>query len=197
MAGIVSYGAYVPPTRLPFAVIGGRAAREGGPERAVAWNDEDAVTMAVAAAVECLRGFERDAVDGVLFASTTMPFNDRQNAGIMATALNLSPNLMTMDISSSQRAGTSALINALRVAEGKSGQILFSASEHRRSKVSTTNEMLYGDGAVAFMLGDEVPQGGTGVPAVGVDAAVWEGLHIYTHAHINTYTHTHTRVRFC
>ena len=46
-AGIVSYGAYVPPTRLALAAIAGRPGKEGGPEKAVAWNDEDAVTMAV------------------------------------------------------------------------------------------------------------------------------------------------------
>ena len=34
--GIVAYGAYVPPTRLPLAAIGGPPAKEGGPERAVA-----------------------------------------------------------------------------------------------------------------------------------------------------------------
>ncbi len=69
--GITSYGAYVPPTRLPFAVIAGRRAVDGAPEKAVAWNDEDSVTMAVEAAVNCLRGFDRAGVDAVMFASTT------------------------------------------------------------------------------------------------------------------------------
>ena len=45
MIGITSYGAYVPRTRLPFSVIGGRPPKEGGPERSVAWNDEDAITQ--------------------------------------------------------------------------------------------------------------------------------------------------------
>ena len=40
MPGIVSYGAYVPPTRLGFSVLGGRPPKEGGPERAVAWRLE-------------------------------------------------------------------------------------------------------------------------------------------------------------
>ena len=39
MIGITSYGAYVPATRLPLALIAGRAASEGGPEKAVAWHD--------------------------------------------------------------------------------------------------------------------------------------------------------------
>ena len=87
--GIVSYGAYVPPTRLPLGTLGGRAAKEGGPEKAVAWNDEDAVTMAVAAAVNCLRGFDRNSVDGVFFASTSYPFREKQGAALLAKALDL------------------------------------------------------------------------------------------------------------
>ena len=54
MIGITSYGAYIPRTRLPLSVIGGRPPKEGGPERAVAWNDEDAVTLGAAAAIHCL-----------------------------------------------------------------------------------------------------------------------------------------------
>ncbi|MBW2397466.1 MAG: 3-hydroxy-3-methylglutaryl CoA synthase, partial [Deltaproteobacteria bacterium] len=63
MTGIRAYGAYIPMTRLPFALIQGRPAKEGGPEKAVAYYDEDAVTMAVAAAIDCLQGFERDQID--------------------------------------------------------------------------------------------------------------------------------------
>src|SRR5437867_333193 len=51
MVGITSYGAYVPMLRLPLAAIGGGGAKPGGPEKAVANWDEDAVTMAVSAAV--------------------------------------------------------------------------------------------------------------------------------------------------
>src|SRR5438477_2761064 len=56
MVGITSYGAYIPMLRLPLAAIGGGAAKPGGPEKAVANWDEDAVTMAVAAADEGARG---------------------------------------------------------------------------------------------------------------------------------------------
>ena len=79
--GISSYGAYVPPTRLAFSTLSGHPAEEGGPEKAVAWNDEDSVTMGVTAAVNCLRGIERSTVDGVLFASTTYAFREKQAAG--------------------------------------------------------------------------------------------------------------------
>src|SRR2546422_6035092 len=65
MVGITSYGAYVPMLRLPLAAITG--GKPGGPEKAVANWDEDAVTMAMAAAIDCLRGIDRASIDGVLF----------------------------------------------------------------------------------------------------------------------------------
>ena len=68
MAGITSYGAYIPRLRLPLAAISGGAPKSGGPEKAVANWDEDSLTMGVAAAVDCLKGIERATIDVVLFA---------------------------------------------------------------------------------------------------------------------------------
>src|SRR5262249_40635478 len=48
MVGITAYGAYVPMLRLPLAALGGGQPKPGGPEKAVANWDEDAVTMGVA-----------------------------------------------------------------------------------------------------------------------------------------------------
>ena len=84
MPGITSYGAYIPQTRLPLSLASGRPAKEGGPERAVANYDEDAVTMAVSAAIDCLTGFERSSVDALLFASTTYPLREKQGAALIA-----------------------------------------------------------------------------------------------------------------
>src|SRR5439155_23710332 len=109
MVGITSYGAYVPMLRLPLAAIGGGAVKPGGPEKAVANWDEDAVTMAVAAAVDCLRGVDRASVDGVLFASTSYPLKEKQGAALVARALDLRRDVMTADIGDSLRAGTTAL----------------------------------------------------------------------------------------
>src|SRR6056297_657830 len=84
MIGITSYGAYIPRTRLPFSVIGGRPPKEGGPERSVAWNDEDAITLGVSAAIHCLAGIDRSQVDLLIFASTTLPFQEKQAAALVA-----------------------------------------------------------------------------------------------------------------
>ncbi len=155
MAGIVSFGAYVPRMRLPFALIAGRAAKEGGPERAVAWNDEDAVTMAVAAGASCLRGLERGSVDAVLFASTTHPFREKQGAALLARALDLPREVRTADYSGSLRAGLQALRGALdAVAAGTSRRVLVVASDCRLGAPGSGLETNLGDGAAAFLVGD-------------------------------------------
>ncbi len=154
MAGIVSYGAYIPPTRLGFSVIGGGSPKEGGPERAVAWNDEDAVTMGVSAAVNSLRGFDRTSVDGVLFASTTYPFKEKQGAALIAKALDLRRDVRTADISGSLRAGTDALRAAFdSVAAGSAKRVLVVASDARLGAPGSGLERNFGDGAAAFLVG--------------------------------------------
>lgn len=71
-AGISSYGAYIPWHRMDrglFANAWGGFAIPG--EKAIANYDEDSVTMAVAAAMDCLSGLDPHKVDGLFFASTT------------------------------------------------------------------------------------------------------------------------------
>jgi 3-hydroxy-3-methylglutaryl CoA synthase len=156
MAGIVSYGAYVPPTRLGFSVLGGRPPKDGGPERAVAWNDEDSVTMGVAAAVACLRDFDRAAVDGVLFASTTYPFKEKQGAALVAKALDLRRDVRTSDVSGSLRAGTDALRAACDAVDaGSAHRVLVIASDSRLGAPGSGLERNFGDGAAAFLVGSD------------------------------------------
>src|SRR6185295_19895964 len=100
MVGITSHGAYIPMLRLPFGAIGGggRKASGGSGEKAVANFDEDCVTMAVAAAVNCLEGVDRASVDGVLFASTSYAYKEKQAASTVAKALDLRRDVLTADL---------------------------------------------------------------------------------------------------
>jgi 3-hydroxy-3-methylglutaryl CoA synthase len=154
MAGIVAYGAYVPPTRLGFAVLAGRPPKEGGPERAVAWNDEDAVTMAVAAGANALRGFDRAGIDALFFASTSYAFAEKQGAALVAKALDLRRDARTTDVSGSLRAGTDALQAAFdAVAAGSARRALVVASDCRLGAPGSALEQGFGDGAAAFLVG--------------------------------------------
>lgn len=167
MIGITSYGAYVPRLRLQRRAVaeanawfapGLVGAAKG--ERSMANWDEDSVTMAVEAARDCVPASdplkERSAVDAIYFASTTMPFADRQNAAIVAAALNLRDGVSSMDVSSSQRAGTSALMAALdSVSGGRCNQALVVAGEHRKARAASAQELAYGDAAAAVTVGGE------------------------------------------
>lgn len=155
MAGIVSFGAYVPPTRLPLALLAGRAPKDGGPEKAVAWNDEDAVTLAVAAGANALRGFDRADVDALLFASTTAPFAEKQAAALVAHALDLRRDVQTADLAGSLRAGTTALRQAVdMVRAGSARCVLVVASDCRLGAPGSAQERAFGDGAAALLVGE-------------------------------------------
>ena len=158
--GILSYGAYLPRRRLQRKVIaaanvwfnpGLRGLAKG--ERAMANWDEDTVTMAVEAARDCLAGLAPATLGQLMLASTTHPYDDRQNAGIVANALHLGSALRVLDVTGSQRAGTSALATA--VAAG--GNALVVAGEHRLAKAASAQEMHYGDGAAALLVGRGAP----------------------------------------
>src|SRR5438067_2174689 len=159
MVGITSYGAYVPMLRLPLAAIGGGAVKPGGPEKAVANWDEDAVTMVVAAAIDCLRGVDRASVDGVLFASTSYPLKEKQGAALVARALDLRRDVMTADMSDSLRAGATALRAAAdAVKAGSAKRVLVVAGETRLAAPRSALEPNLGDGAAAALEGARAGQ---------------------------------------
>jgi len=162
MTGIVAYGAYIPRLRLSrlaiYQAMGWFApalimVAQG--ERSMCNFDEDSLTMAVAAARDCLTGMDKKAVDAAYLCSTTLPFADRQNAGVMTTTLNLRDDILTADITSSQRAGTTGLIAALdAVRAGSRRQVLLTATDKRETKAAYFYEMWFGDGAASLLVGD-------------------------------------------
>ena len=157
--GITAYGAYLPRMRLQKQAIA--AANSwfdpglkglGKGEKAICNWDEDAITMATEAYRDC--SAQAAAPAALILASTSLPFSDRQNSVILAESLNLNTaDLRTLDVTGSQRAATSGLLSALDVVGAGRGQAVVVASEHRRTKCASREEMLYGDGAAAIMVG--------------------------------------------
>ena len=162
MIGITSYGAYIPRLRLDrmaiFQAMGWFApaimmVAQG--ERSMCNWDEDTLTMAVGASRDCLRGQNKGELDALYLASTTLPFGDRQNAGIVSAALNLRDDLITADYTASQKAATTALITALEsIKSGERKSIMVAASDSRQTKTAYFYEMWFGDGAAALTVGD-------------------------------------------
>jgi hydroxymethylglutaryl-CoA synthase len=161
MVGILAAGAYVPRARLQRQAVASAHAwyapalkALGKGERATSNWDEDAITMAVEASRDCLVAADRAKVSRVVLASTTHPFADRQNSVIVKEALNLADEVAALDVGGSQRAGTSALLDALYAAKGGAGQVLCVASEKRRTQPASEFEMTNGDAAAALLIGD-------------------------------------------
>lgn len=109
--------------------------------------------MGVEASRDLLGGRAQATFDRLLFASTTMPFADLQNAALLRGALGLSEGLRALDIGQSQRAGTAALLEALT--SPGTGQTLVVASDRPRGKPASTQEISFGAGAAAFTVGRE------------------------------------------
>jgi 3-hydroxy-3-methylglutaryl CoA synthase len=155
MVGIKSYGAYVPLYRLSRDEIAkGWGGRSLGGEKAVANYDEDSITMAVAAALDCLNGFDRGAVDGLFFATTTSPYGEKQGASVIAAATDLPRGTRTADFCNSLRAGSNALASAMdAVKAGSANNVIVTAADCRLGAPSGESEQLFGDGAAALLLG--------------------------------------------
>jgi hydroxymethylglutaryl-CoA synthase len=155
MTGIVSTGAYLPIYRLSGDDIG-RMWRAKGVTgaRAVAGYDEDALTMAVAAVQDCLKGFDAGEMDAFYLASTTAPYREKQNAAIIASAVDMERTCFTVDHANSLRAATGALRAALdAVGSGSAKTVMVAASDCRMGAPGGKFEQILGDGAAAIMLG--------------------------------------------
>ncbi len=163
MVGIVSYGGYIPKLRLNRGIVYGANAwmapgliGAAGGERSMANWDEDSLTMAVEASRDCINGFDKSSIDATYLASINLPFEDRLNAGILSTALNLDENIEAADFTGSMRAGASALLAGLNaVKSGDFKNTLVATADRRITKMAYLHELWAGDGAAALLLGTE------------------------------------------
>ena len=152
MIGITSFGAHIPFLRLSAGAF--RKGARG--EKGFANFDEDSVTMAVAAGLDCLKGVERSAVDGLFFASTTPPYSEKQAATIIAMATDLKSDLLTADFANTTKSGTSALRSAAdAVGAGTAKQVLVTTADTRLGPPGSPFEQGLGDGAAALLIGKE------------------------------------------
>ncbi|MFC2022562.1 hydroxymethylglutaryl-CoA synthase family protein [Chloroflexota bacterium] len=152
MVGIVSYGAYIPKWRLSRDLV--RKGMKG--EKAIAGPDEDSVTMAVAAALDCLNGIDRKSIDGLFFSSTTASYREKQIATIIATAADLRRDIITADFANSLRGSTTAIKSAIdAVKAGSANKLLVVASDMRLGGPGSEPELEVGDGAAAVIIGKD------------------------------------------
>lgn len=155
MPGIVSFGTYVPFHRISRRTIGAALGTAGGKgDRSVAAYDEDAVTMAVEAARDCLRGRDRSAIGSLYFATTDPPYIEKLNAATVHAALDLPPAVRSLDLACSLRAGLGSMIAAFEAACAGHPS-LATMGDIRIGAPEGAAERNGGDGAAAFLFGSD------------------------------------------
>src|SRR5258708_6847956 len=157
--GIAAFGAYIPQLRVSRAEIAAAHSwmnpalkAYAQSERSVCSWDEDALTMAVEAARDCLEGTNRSDIGSLYLASTTTPFADRLNAGVVAGALALQETVFAQDVTGSLRAGMTALLTALDVVNTRETAALCTAADSRAAPAGTADEMSTGHAAAGLLV---------------------------------------------
>jgi hydroxymethylglutaryl-CoA synthase len=149
MAGIVSYGVYVPYWRLQRSAITQALGQGGGRgTRSVASYDEDTTSMGVEAARRALAWAPSDTPSVVAFATTMPAYADKTNANTIHAALALPSTAGAVDCIGAARSAAAAIM----VAELRHGLAVL--SDIRGGLPGGADESNGGDAAVALLMGD-------------------------------------------
>ena len=145
MPSITSYAGYLPAYRMPRQVMARQWGGHAMPgERTVANFDEDSLTMAVAASLDALGGGQ--APDAVMFASTTSPYRQKSVAATLATVVGAGAGVRTLDLATTLRASSGAVMTAFDlVGSGSNQRILVAAGEVRAASPDSFDEQSAGD----------------------------------------------------
>lgn len=166
--GIVSYGVSLPYNRLPVdeiielwlnSSLDTIKNVQGVLERSVLDTDEDASTLAVAAAREAFRRVPNAAdVQALYYGSCTNPYDSRPSSTMVLEALDLPYSTKCCDLQFSLKSGTAALMNAYAMVKaGLSQQALAIGTDtiNRHTAPGDLVEAYAGAGAGALVLGSE------------------------------------------
>ena len=166
MIGIVSYGIYVPSYRLKLADIASAWKKNsdeilpslGVKEKSVPALDEDAVTIAIEAALRALEGIQGKPMDiDVLFVgSESHPYAVNPTSTIVGELLGIGHNYLAADMEFACKAGTAAMqaISGL-VAAGHARHGLAIGADTAQSKPHDALEYTSAAAGAAFILGKE------------------------------------------
>lgn len=146
MSFIKKYGVALPHYRISDKVLHPRLGRKG--QHAICYTDEDIITLAYQAAEKAC-----DKVDALLFATTTPVFKDRYHASYLADLLGLDEGILALDMGTTSRAGTDALVLAEKLLKSESHQnVLIVAAEEGYPPIGNEVKDFFGHAAVAMLL---------------------------------------------
>lgn len=153
MRGIISYAGYVPYHRLDRSAVAELLGSGGGRgTRAVASYDEDTTTMGAEAARLVVRSLGHEIHPASLWFATAEPaYLEKTNATAIHAVLRLDTDVAAMDTGAAVRCG----VGALRAALSGTEETLVVMSDLRNGLPTGADESAGGDGAAAFLVGDD------------------------------------------
>ncbi len=162
--GLLAYAPALPSLRLPAAAYaqawGGCQAR-GLQRKAFCAYDEDAVTLAVAAARAALARADADAaerIDALFLGATSLPYEEKPAAASVVSALTARRDLRVVELGGSPQAGLQALAAAWEFCLANPGRrALALAADAPAAPADAPYEHALGAGAAAFLVGPEAP----------------------------------------
>jgi hydroxymethylglutaryl-CoA synthase len=166
MVGIVSYGTYIPECRIPLGEIA-RVWRKkpeeiiqslGIREKSVPHVDEDAVTLAIEAALKSLETFKgKPSNIGALFVgSESHPYAVNPTSTIVGDFLNIGNNYLAADLEFACKGGTAGLQAVAALIQA--GNIAFGmavGADTAQSKPHDVLEYTSAAAGAAYILGDK------------------------------------------
>ena len=166
MIGIVSYGAYIPHYRIKPSQIAqtwGKEAQEiekslGVSEKAVASYDEDAITLAIEAALRAINLGQINPQDigGITVGSESHPYAVKPSSTTVAEILGMGNHYLAADLEFACKAGTAGiqLLSGL-ISQEKTKYVLAIGSDVAQSKPADVLEYTASSAAAAFILGKQ------------------------------------------
>lgn len=166
MAGIVSYGFYIPRYRIKvddIADVWGKNSSHvkgslGLTEKSIAGRDEDSLTMAYESASLALRKVDlhNNDLKVIFFGSETHPYVVNPSSTILGEFLGIDHNYLAYDTQFACKAATGALISAESLVRTEfSKYALVVASDKANAKPHGALEYTAGSGSVSLLVGDK------------------------------------------
>ncbi len=166
MAGIVSYGFYIPKYRIKIeevAKVWGKNPQDiknslGVLEKTVSGIDEDSLTMAYESASMALSDLkiQRNKIGAVFVGSETHPYVVNPTSTILAEFLGIEKKYLASDMQFACKAATGAIISAFGlIKSGFTDYALVVAADKASAKPHGPLEYTASSGSVSFILGKE------------------------------------------
>jgi len=162
--GIISYGSYIPSSRLQTATLDVARGKQSGVtqlgtqliSKSVPQIDEDTTTLSVMSAGQALeRGsFKKQAIGSVFIGSESHPYAVKPTGVTVAAALGLSSNIAVADLEFACKAGTQSL--QVAVAYAKAGLHRYGlaiGSDTAQAAPGDALEYTAAAGSAAFVVG--------------------------------------------